>query len=148
MILEIIRTLGAWSWWILGLVLLSVEVFLPGFFFLWFGIAALVIGTSALVVTWPWQLQIVGFAILSVVAALIGRRFGGAADKPSADPHLNLRGERLVGRSFILEEPIVEGAGRVRIDDTIWQVRGPDAPAGSRVVIVAGDGPLLRVIPG
>ena len=148
MIAEIIRTLGAWSWWILGLILLSVEVFLPGFFFLWFGIAAIIIGTSALVVTWPWQLQVVGFAILSVVAAFVGRRFGGPIDKPSADPHLNLRGERLVGRSFILEEPIVEGAGRVRIDDTIWQVRGPDAPAGSRVVIVSGDGPLLRVIPG
>lgn len=148
MIAEIIRTLGAWSWWILGLILLLVEVFLPGFFFLWFGIAALVIGTSALVVTWPWQLQVVGFAILSVVAALIGRRIGGPADKPSADPHLNLRGERLVGRSFVLEEPIVEGVGRVRIDDTIWQVRGPDAPAGSRVVVVSGDGPLLRVISG
>ena len=148
MIVELLSTLGAWSWWVLGLLLLGVEVFLPGFFFLWFGIAALIIGTSALLFTWPWQFQIVGFAVVSVIAALVGRRFGGVADKPSADPHLNLRGERLVGRSFILEEPIVEGVGRVRVDDSIWQVRGPDAPAGSRVIVVSGDGPLLRVIPG
>ena len=148
MIVEFFSTLGPWTWWVLGLLLLTVEVFLPGFFFLWFGVAALIIGTSALLFNWPWQFQIVGFAVVSVIAALVGRRFGGAADKPSSDPHLNLRGERLVGRSFVLDEPIMEGVGRVRVDDSIWQVRGPDAPAGSRVVVVSGDGPLLRVIPG
>jgi membrane protein implicated in regulation of membrane protease activity len=30
-----------------------------------------------------------------------------------------------VGRVFTLEKPIVDGAGTVRIDDTIWRVAGP-----------------------
>jgi hypothetical protein len=33
-ILQAIIVLGGWSWWILGLILLAVEVIAPGFFFL------------------------------------------------------------------------------------------------------------------
>jgi membrane protein implicated in regulation of membrane protease activity len=45
----------------------------------------------------------------------------------------------------VLTEPIVEGSGRVAIDDSIWQVRGPDAPAGTRVVVTGADGSVLTV---
>jgi membrane protein implicated in regulation of membrane protease activity len=44
-----------------------------------------------------------------------------------------------------LEKPIIDGAGTVRIDDTIWRVAGPDTPAGSRVRIVQADGASLTV---
>jgi membrane protein implicated in regulation of membrane protease activity len=47
----------------------------------------------------------------------------------------------------VLADPIVEGRGRVRIDDTVWQVHGPDAPAGSRIVVTGADGSILRVEP-
>ncbi len=50
-----------------------------------------------------------------------------------------------MGRVFTLEKPIVDGAGTVRIDDTVWRVAGPDAPAGSRVRIVQADGASLTV---
>ena len=145
MLATIIETLGGWTWWVLGLVLLGIEVIAPGFFFLWFGIAAILIGVSALLFDWSWQFQIVGFLVLSVIAALIGRRYAGNINGETADPHLNLRGERLSGRTFVLTEPIVEGAGRVRIDDTVWQVRGPDAPAGARIMVTGADGPTLTV---
>jgi membrane protein implicated in regulation of membrane protease activity len=146
MIIRIIEGLGGWSWWVLGLILLGIEVLLPGFFFLWFGIAAILIGISALLIEWPWQLQVLGFVALSVVAALIGRRFAGNLEGETSDPHLNLRASRLEGRTFILAEPIVEGRGRVQIDDTVWQVHGPDAPAGSRVKVTGADGPILTVV--
>ena len=144
MLTTIIETLGGWSWWVLGLILLAVEVVVPGFFFLWFGIAAILIGISALLIDWPWQLQVIGFLVLSVVAVFVGRRFA-APDLQSDDPLLNLRAGRLRGRTFVLSEPIVEGRGRVRIDDTVWQVRGPDVPAGARVTVTGADGPILEV---
>jgi len=147
MILDLVNSLGGWTWWILGLILLGVEVLAPGFFFLWFGVAAIVIGISAVLVDWPWQLQILGFGILSVVAALAGRRFYGMKDRPSDDPALNLRAERLKGRTFTLAEPIVEGTGRVNIDDSIWRVNGPDAPAGARIRVVGAEGTTLLVEP-
>jgi inner membrane protein len=145
MILDVIETLGGWAWWILGLVLLGIEVLLPGFFFLWFGVAAILIGISALLIDWPWQLQVVGFVVLSVIVALIGRHFAGTPSGGSADPQLNVRGDRLEGRTLVLSEPIVEGRGRVKIDDTIWQVRGPDAPAGARIKVTGADGSVLTV---
>ena len=60
---------------------------------------------------------------------------------------LNRRTEALVGRVFTLEKPIVDGVGTVRIDDTIWRVRGPDRPAGSRVRVTQADGANLAVEP-
>jgi membrane protein implicated in regulation of membrane protease activity len=144
-ILDLVRTLGGWSWWILGLILLGAEVLLPGFFFLWFGIAAILIGISAVLIDWPWQMQLVGFVVLSLATALVGRRFAGTGEGETADPHLNLRANRLQGQTFVLTEPIVEGRGRIRIDDSVWQVRGPDAPAGARIVVTGADGTILTV---
>ena len=144
--MRIIEFLGGWSWWVLGLVLLAIEVFAPGFFFIWFGIAAILIGASALLFDWPWQLQVLGFVVLSVITALLGRRFS-KDHSASDDPHLNLRADRLRGRTFVLADPIVEGRGRVRIDDTVWQVHGPDVPAGSRIVVTGADGSILTVEP-
>ena len=62
-----------------------------------------------------------------------------------SNPFLNKRADALVGRVFTLEKPIIDGSGTVRIDDTIWRVAGPDAPAGSRVRIVQADGASLTV---
>jgi membrane protein implicated in regulation of membrane protease activity len=75
-------------------------------------------------------LQVIGFLVISVVAALLGRRFVGATDTGTSDPNLNLRANRFKGRTFVLSEAIIEGAGRVRIDDTVWQVRGRTPPRG------------------
>lgn len=147
MILDIVQALGGWAWWIVGLVLLAVEVLAPGFFFLWFGLAAIVIGISALLIDWPWQLQIIGFGVLSLVAAVAGRRIMGPTSRGQAPDHLMNRGERLKGRTFVLDEPIVEGSGRVVIGETAWQVRGPDLPAGSRIRVASAEGPVLVVEP-
>ena len=145
--IDLIETLGGWSWWVLGLILLGIEVLVPGFFFLWFGVAAILIGISALLIDWPWQMQVVGFVVLSAITALIGRRFAGNVDAETADPLLNLRAGRLEGRTFILAEPIVEGRGRVQVDDSVWQVTGPDAPAGTRIKVTGADGATLTVEP-
>jgi membrane protein implicated in regulation of membrane protease activity len=40
----------------------------------------------------------------------------------------------------VLAEPIVNGQGRVRIDDTNWRLTGPDLPAGTRVKVIGTDG--------
>ena len=77
------------------------------------------------------------FAVFAVAAVPLWRRVA-RSNAPSApsNPFLNKRTDALVGRVFTLEKPIVDGSGTVRIDDTIWRVAGPDAPAGSRVKIV------------
>jgi membrane protein implicated in regulation of membrane protease activity len=97
------------------------------------------------VFTPSWQTQLLMFAVFSVAAVPLWRRFALTSLASTSNPFLNRRNKALVGRVFTLERPIVNGTGTVRIDDTIWRVAGPDAPAGSRVRVVRADGASLTV---
>jgi membrane protein implicated in regulation of membrane protease activity len=68
--------------------------------------------------------QLLVFAALALVFAMIGRRIS-ASSAESDQPMLNRRVEGLVGRTATLEDPISEGKGRIRLDDTTWIVQGP-----------------------
>jgi membrane protein implicated in regulation of membrane protease activity len=85
-----------------------------------------------------WQLQIVLFLVLAVIFVLAGRRVFGSSDRQD-EPLLNRRGDQLVGQRATLAEPIVNGRGRIRINDTTWRIKGPDLPAGTEVHIVSFD---------
>jgi membrane protein implicated in regulation of membrane protease activity len=138
-------TLGTWNWLILGLVLIGVETLAPGVFMLWLGLAALLVGLLSFVIDLHWQMQILLFAIFAAAAVPIWRSLARRGKGETASPFLNRRNDALVGRVFTLEKPIQDGSGTVRIDDTIWRVNGPDAPAGSRIRIVKADGATLTV---
>ena len=146
--LDYLSALGIWNWFILGALLLGLEALLPGTFMLWFGLSALAVGLISLVVVWSWQAQLVAFSVLSIGAIVAWRRFSPKApDAAPPVPFLNRRADGFVGRVFTLEKPIVDGAGSVKIGDTIWMVRGPDTPAGARVKVTAADGGTLVVAP-
>ncbi|MEJ1160202.1 NfeD family protein [Prosthecomicrobium sp. N25] len=133
------------TWLLLGLALLALEVFVPGTFFLWFGVSALAIGAVLLVVAVEWKIALVAWAVLAVLLLLVGRRFFHARDREVEDPYLNERAARYTGRQFTLTEPLIESQGNLKIDDTIWRVSGPDLPAGTRIRVVGVDGPVLKV---
>jgi membrane protein implicated in regulation of membrane protease activity len=42
-----------------------------------------------------------------------------------------------VGRSFTLNQPIVNGRGKLTIEDTMWEIEGPDLAAGTRIKVTA-----------
>ncbi|MEQ8482550.1 MAG: NfeD family protein [Hoeflea sp.] len=150
MIRAIVVELGPWTWCILGLAFLGLEILVPGVFLLWIGLAALALGAVSLMLwdmdIWGWQIQLLVFAFLSVIFAIVGRRVSSAAGE-SDQPMLNRRTEGLVGRTATLEEPIADGQGRIRLDDTTWIVRGPELPAGARVRIVTAQSGSLTVEP-
>lgn len=138
--------LGNWNWVIAGLVLLGLELLAPGYFLLWFGVAALITGAFAFFTDFGWQVDVLVFVALAVILAVIARRYY-AAQIPGEQPLLNQRARRHVGTVHVLAEPIVGGQGRIRIDDTQWRVEGPDMPSGARVKVSDTDGAVLRVIP-
>lgn len=140
-----LQSLGAWNWLILGIVLLCAELALPGVFMLWFGLAALAVGALSLLLDWGWQAQIVAFGLLSVAAVGVSRLLSRSRADEGDTPFLNERAEGLVGRSFVLAEPIVGGWGRIAVDDTMWRVSGPDMPAGTRVTVERAEGARLVV---
>ena len=142
---ELLSKLGTWNWLILGVVLMGIEAFAPGVFMLWLGLAALIVGLLSFGIAWSWQTQVLVFAVLSIAMVPLWRNFSRRNAKPTDKPFLNKRAAGLVGRVFTLEKPIVDGTGTVKVDDTVWRVSGPDAPAGRRVKIVSADGASLQV---
>ena len=142
----IFYTLGSWNWLIFGFILMAVELLAPGVFMFWLGLAALLVGLLSFAISPSWQTQLLMFAVFAVAAVPLWRRVARSNSGVSrSNPFLNKRTDALVGRVFTLEKPIIDGAGTVKIDDTIWRVAGPDAPAGSRVRIVQADGASLTV---
>ena len=143
---EMFVTLGTWNWLIFGVVLMALELVAPGVFLFWLGLAALLVGLVSFAIDLSWQTQLLLFAVFAAGAVPLWRRLALSGRAASAsNPFLNKRADALIGRVFTLEKPIIDGSGTVRIDDTIWRVAGPDAPAGSRVRIVQADGASLTV---
>jgi membrane protein implicated in regulation of membrane protease activity len=136
-----------YGWWLLALVLIAAEMIAPGYFLLWIGIAAGVMGVVTLVVPGlPALAQAITFALLSIAACLVYWKFvRPLAEQRNDQPLLNQRGQRMVGRRVIVVEAIVNGRGKVGVGDGQWLAEGPDMPAGSEVEIVALQGTTFSV---
>lgn len=151
MLERIFVELGPWNWMVLGFVLLALEILVPGVFLLWIGIAAILVGTLSLqmwdAAFWSWQVQTLVFLALALACVYLGNRINKASHTESDAPLLNRRDAQLVGRTATLEEPIREGRGRIRLDDTVWKVLGPDAAPGTRVRVVSAANGELTVEP-
>lgn len=145
-VLDFIATHGAWSWVVAGLILLALELVVPGGVLIWLGGAALVTGLLTLFINIFWPLQFVIFGVLALVGIGLWLKFRGpgvASDRP----FLNQRANRFIGQEAVLDEPIRDGFGRLFLDDTVWRVQGPDLAAGSKVRIIEAHGALLKVEP-
>ena len=142
---EMFVTLGTWNWLIFGFVLMGLEVFAPGVFLFWLGLAALLVGLLSFVFQPSWQAQLVMFAVFAAAAVPIWLRLARNKTDTNASPYLNKRADALLGREFTLEKPIIDGSGTVRLGDTVWRVAGPDTPAGTKVKVVQVDGANLTV---
>lgn len=136
-----------WVWLILGVVLGTIEILLPGFFLIWIGLAAFVTGLLTLAFGLGDAAQFASFALLAVGSVLAGRRWFARNPIASTDPLLNLRGGRLIGETVTVVEPIEGGQGRVRVADGVWSAKGADAPIGARMRVTGIDGNCLIVEP-
>lgn len=141
-----LQHLNHWDWGILAAVLILLEITAPAFFFLWLGLAAGITGLA----TWlmpelGWKAQVLTFSGLALVSVALWQVVLRKRPTPTTQPMLNRRGNQYIGRLFTLEEPVVNGMGKIRVDDTIWKVAGPELPVGSRVRVTAVEGAILRV---
>lgn len=137
-----------WHWLVAALVLLILEMLLPGFFLIWLGVAAAVVG----ILLWVFpamalELQLLLFALVSMASIVSWRQWRNRHPETSDQPFLNERGSQFLGRVFTLDAPIVNGVGKIRVDDSSWKVRGPDLPAGALVRVTGLDGTVLLIEP-
>ncbi|WP_339631297.1 NfeD family protein [uncultured Sneathiella sp.] len=143
-----LASLDFWSWWILGLALVILEVFAPSTFFLWLGIAAGIVG----IVAWifpgmAWEYEWILFAVIAIASIVLSRLFLKKHPGVEDNTKLNQRGAQYIGRQFTLTEAIRNGRGKIHVDDTQWTVEGPDTDLNQVVRVTGVDGTLLIVEP-
>lgn len=144
--MEWINDIIYWHWLILAIALIILEILLPGAYFLWMGISAAAVGGAMFIFPeMPLLTQIIIFAVLSVITVMIYKTHKKKNPVITDEPALNRRGEQYIGRSFTLSEPIVNGMGKVKVDDSTWKVTGADMEAGATVRVVAVDGTTFMV---
>ena len=137
---------GVYFWWIVAGVLLLAEMTMPGFFMLWLAAAAALTALVDLYFNLSWAGEVLTFAALAMVLVLATWRMViGGRNSKSDQPHLNQRHQGLVGRSFALERAIVDGSGKIKVEDTLWDVDGPDMVVGARVKVIGVQGMRLVV---
>ena len=136
-----------WFWYIVGLVLLIGELLAPGIFLLWLALAAGLTGGINSIFGLGWQAELAVFAVLSVLLVLASWNYVMKQRRPKSDqPDLNQRQTGYVGRRTTLLQAISNGRGKVKIDDTVWKVSGPDLPAGTTVRVAAASNGDLTVV--
>ena len=144
--MEWINDIIFWHWLILAVALIILEMLMPGAYFLWMGIAAAAVGGAMFIFPgMPFLIQILFFAVLSVITVLIYKAHRKNNPVVTDEPALNRRGEQYIGRSFTLTESMVNGLGKIKVDDSTWKIKGENMQAGAEVRIVAVEGTTLVV---
>ncbi len=146
LIMEWLNQIEFWYWLIAAVVMIVIEMILPAAYFLWMGISAFIVGLLIYAIpSMPLLIQVIIFGVLSVVTLVLYKRHQKLNPIVNDEPNLNRRGEQYVGRTFTLEEAIVNGVGKVKVDDSIWKVKGADMPAGMKVRVMSVDGTVFNV---
>lgn len=146
---EFLTTLNPWQWLSLATLLLIIELLIANTgFLLWIAIAAGITGILQwLIPGLIWYYQYTIFIIVTLLYSIIGKKYFRRIAIPQVKKtFLNRRAEQYVGRTFFLEQPIVNGRGSIYVDDSVWRVEGPDLPEGTQVRVVAADGVILKVL--
>lgn len=134
-----------YTWLAIGLVLAVAEMAIPGVFLIWMAGAALVTGVVTWIAPIGLPLQVVLFAVLSILAVFTGRKYLARNPVVALDPKMNNRGARAIGETVVVTQAIVGGSGRVRLGDGEWMARGEDAAPGTRLRVLAVEGSVLVV---
>jgi membrane protein implicated in regulation of membrane protease activity len=144
--MELLTNLNYWQWWVIALIFIILEMFAPGAFMLWLGIAAAVVGLiMAIFPGMGWETQYSIFAIVSVISIVGWKQMQLRNPRETDQPNLNMRGHQYVDRTFTLDEPVVNGLGKIKVDDSTWKIEGEDCPAGTKVKVTGVDGVILKI---
>jgi inner membrane protein len=134
-----------WIWAIAGVLLLIAEIIAPGFFLVFVGAAAIATGLFTLLFDLGTAPQMILFAVYSLLAVLIGKRWYGEPDAIDENLRLNDPSRRLVGKTVTVVEQVDDHGGRVRVGDGEWNARGGPVAPGERAKVIGVEGNCLIV---
>ncbi len=144
---SLFSSFGDWNWVIAAILLFSLELLVPGFYLMFFALAALIVAFLAFTFDISWQIQFILAGVISLMLVGAARIMGFGQDIESDKPLLNLRTKQYIGKSYVLVEPIEQGTGKIKVGDSVWLVNGPDLPKGQTVKVTDARGTKLIVEP-
>ena len=139
---------GVWGWLTFGLVLMILELVIPGTFIIWFGLGAVATGIVCALIPLSVSGQIATFSICSMVSVFFGffiykKIFGVNKDVGQQD---KIGAQRYIGQSFKVVEAIEDGKGKIAVGDTVWLAKSSrDIAKGQRAKVVGVKGTILIV---
>lgn len=139
---------GMWGWLTFGLILMILELFVPGTFVIWFGFGAVATGLVLAFVPLSVSGQLATFAVCSAISLCFGffvykRIFG--ANKEVAQKN-KTGAQKYIGQTFKVTEDIGDDLGKVAVGDTVWLAKSDHSIAkGQRAKVVAVEGTILIV---
>lgn len=135
-----------WYWLSLALILLVLEIILPGIFLIWLGLGSAAVGVFLLLfphASASWQLAALTISMLAAVGAGLKWQAGTRKNQPN---QLNLGMSGYVGRTAVVSQSFVGGMGRVSLDGSSFPARSSDELEENQpVTISAVDGQTLVV---
>lgn len=139
--IETLWMIEPWHWLVLGFVLMIVEMFVPTFASLWFGIAAIIVAALSWLLPIPLLFQVLIWLTLSVLFLCVWIKYIKplSIDRTKA----GLAGNAIIGETgMIVAKPLDNGLGTVRFNVPIagadeWSCRTRDdvVEIGDRVVV-------------
>ena len=143
-----LRDWGMWSWLTFGLLLMILELFIPGTYVIWFGFGAVATGIVMAFVDLSLSGQLITFAVCTTISLSFGffvyKRIFGANKEVSQKNQTGA--QKYIGQSFKVIEAIDDDLGKVAVGDTVWLAKSDHPIAvGKRAKVVAVEGTILVV---
>ncbi len=126
----------AYIWLIFAAILGIGEIIIPGVFLIWIAAAAAITGILTFAIGLLPALQFGIFAVLSIAAVFLGRKWYLERGASVEDPLLNDRSARMIGQSVIVTQDVNAHEGRARVGDSEWPARGNSIKKGKSATIV------------
>lgn len=147
-IADLLVTHPFWLWLVVAAIILAVEVATGSGWLLWPAGAAAFVGFSTLAFPLSLPLELLVFAILTIVTTLLARRYLPRSLITDGSPDINDNVARLVGHRGRVAEAFANGHGRVDIDGKEWAAEldaGGDLASGAAVEVVGVTGARITV---
>ncbi|VAW45761.1 hypothetical protein MNBD_GAMMA02-968 [hydrothermal vent metagenome] len=145
MIMDFLVALTPWHWLTAAVLLLVIEMLVGSYYLLWVSFAAFLVAIMQWIFGIGWGAQMVIFTVVAILSVVAWYIYDKKRDKTSTRPNLNKRGHQYIGRTFQLSNAIINGVGKIKVDDSTWKVQGKDAPIDTAVRVKDIDGTELIV---
>ncbi|TCJ17132.1 NfeD family protein [Parasulfuritortus cantonensis] len=140
--------LAWWHWLVMGMVLVALEMLVPTFFLMWFGLGALLVGVVVLFATPGFAAQLVLWAVASLAMMGIWIKWFKVPDRNRAGQAK----EGVIGIAGLLTRPVTDlGQGEILFQRPVlgsdrWPVVADNPiPAGAKAKVVDVLGQTLKV---